>query len=206
MKVILTFFLFLISFTNITSRSLNKIDSYSILKGDSLPSRESYEMAISGFEMYKKTNKVKKNILTIIDFNLSSTKKRLWVIDMEKNEVIFNTLVAHGINTGGEYASFFSNSPNSYKSSLGFYTTGEVYQGKHGKSLKLDGLEIGKNNNARKRCIVIHGANYVSDEFIKQHKFLGRSQGCPALPMDISDSIIGFIKDKSCIFIHHKNS
>ena len=129
--------------------------------------------------------------------------KRLWVIDLEKNIVLFQTLVAHGRNTGEEFAKEFSNQSESFKSSIGFYATGEIYDGKHGKSLKLDGLEKGLNDKARERAVVIHGADYVSESFIKSNGRLGRSQGCPAVPNEISAQLIELIKDKSCLFIYH---
>jgi hypothetical protein len=130
----------------------------------------------------------------------------MWVIDLEKNIVLFQTLVAHGRNTGEEYAKEFSNQAESFKSSIGFYATGEIYKGKHGLSLKLDGLEKGLNDNARKRAVVIHGADYVSESFIKQNKRLGRSQGCPAVPVEMNEKIINAIKDKSCLFLYHPSA
>jgi hypothetical protein len=168
-----------------------------------LPNLESFSRAFEGFQLLKSKGMVKKNILTIIDFSLSSSEKRLWIIDMNTNEILLNTLVAHGRNSGDNYAVNFSNKKESYQSSLGFYATGEVYKGKHGLSLKLDGLEKGINDNARKRAVVIHGADYVSDAFIINHKRLGRSQGCPAVPVEFSKKIIQTIKDKSCLFIYH---
>jgi len=168
-----------------------------------LPNLESFTKAFEGFQLLKSKGMVKKNILTIIDFSLSSSEKRLWIIDMDTNEIILNTLVAHGKNSGDNYAVNFSNKNESYQSSLGFYATGEVYIGKHGLSLKLDGLEKGINDNARKRAVVIHGADYVSNTFIRNHKRLGRSQGCPAVPVEFSKKIIQTIKDKSCLFIYH---
>lgn len=205
----LLFTLLITPFKN-TATTENKIvefkknDIYISLKGDNLPSKESFDDALIGYESYKQKNIIKKNIITIIDFTLSSNEKRLWVIDLDSNQVVFNTLVSHGRNTGDEYAKNFSNTNESYKSSLGFFATGEIYNGKHGVSLKLDGLEIGKNDNARKRAVVIHGADYVSEKFIKQHKRLGRSLGCPALPTELSSNIIKYIKDKSCLFIYYK--
>lgn len=168
-----------------------------------MPSFESFDMALEGFRKLKEKGLVEKNILTLVDFSLSSTAKRLWVIDLDKNEVVFQTLVAHGRNTGEEYANVFSNQAESYKSSVGFYATGEIYRGKHGLSLKLDGLEKGLNDNARDRAVVVHGADYVSESFIKQNKRLGRSQGCPAIPVEMNEKIINVIKDKSCLFIYH---
>lgn len=172
----------------------------------SLPKLESFTKALEGFNDLKSKGKIKRDILTLIDFSLSSNTKRLWIIDMSTNTVLYNSLVAHGRNTGDEFAKSFSNKPESYKSSLGFYATGEVYQGKHGLSLKLDGLEKGVNDKARERAVVMHGADYVAESFIKQNKRLGRSLGCPAIPVGMTKEIINTIKDKSCLFIYHPSS
>lgn len=169
----------------------------------SLPKLESFAEALKGFYLLKEKGLVSKNILTLIDFSLSSNSKRLWVIDLNTNTVLYNSLVAHGRNTGDEFATSFSNSAESYKSSLGFYATGEIYNGKHGKSLKLDGLEKGINSNARERAVVIHGAEYVSNSFIQNNKRLGRSLGCPAIPLELTNEIIQTIKDKSCLFVYY---
>ncbi len=168
-----------------------------------LPKLESFTTALKGYYALKEKGIVQKEILTIIDFSLSSNVKRLWVINIETGEILFHSLVAHGRNTGEEYASHFSNASESFKSSLGFYATGEIYTGKHGMSLKLDGLEKGVNDNARARGVVMHAADYVSDSFIKNNQRLGRSQGCPAVPAGISKEIITTIQKKSCFFIYH---
>lgn len=172
----------------------------------SLPSLKSFSIGFEGFELLKEHGKIRNNFLTIVDYSLSSKANRLWVIDMNENKIIFNTLVAHGKNSGKDFATHFSNSLNSNKSSLGFFATGETYIGKHGLSLKLDGLENGINNNARQRAIVVHGADYVSKNFINQENRLGRSQGCPALPVGLSKKIIEIIKNKSCLFIYSSMS
>jgi hypothetical protein len=168
-----------------------------------LPRLESFKEALEGFNKLKEKGVISKNILTLIDFSMSSNSKRLWVIDLDANTILYNSLVAHGRNTGGEFAKSFSNVAQSFKSSLGFYLTGEIYNGKHGKSLKLDGLEKGINNNARERAVVIHGADYVSNSFIQNNKRLGRSLGCPAVPLEITEELIKTIKDKSCLFIYY---
>lgn len=168
-----------------------------------LPKLESFKEALKGFYLLKEKGLIQKDILTLVDFSLSSTVKRLWVIDLSTNTILYNSLVAHGRNTGEEYANSFSNANSSYKSSLGFYATGEIYNGKHGMSLRLDGLEKGVNNNARERGVVMHSANYVSNSFIKSNKRLGRSQGCPAIPQEYLNQIVNTIKDKSCLFIYH---
>lgn len=168
-----------------------------------LPQLKTFSEALKGFYLLKEKGIIQKDILTLIDFSLSSNIKRLWVIDLATNTVLFNSLVAHGRNTGEEFASAFSNRNSSNQSSLGFYATGEIYQGKHGASLRLDGLEKGVNDNARQRAVVMHGADYVSNSFIQNHKRLGRSQGCPAIPVELTNQIIQIIKDKSCLYIYH---
>jgi len=168
-----------------------------------LPNLESFKEALKGFYSLKNKGLVQKDILTLVDFSMSSNTKRLWVIDLSTNTILYNSLVAHGRNTGEEYASSFSNTNSSYKSSLGFYVTGETYNGKHGMSLKLDGIEKGINDNARVRGVVIHAANYVSNAFIKYNKRLGRSLGCPAIPEESLRGIVNTIKNKSCLFIYH---
>lgn len=170
---------------------------------NNLPSFECFDSALKGFNKLKNKKEIENTLLTIIDFSFSSNKKRLWVIDLAKNTVLYHSLVAHGKNSGEEFATEFSNKQDSYKSSLGFYLTGELYEGKHGKSLKLDGIEEGINDNARNRAIVIHGADYVSQNFINNNGRLGRSLGCPALPVELNSEIIEKIKNKSLIFIYH---
>lgn len=179
--------------------------AYSSLHSDKfdLPKLESFSEALKGYYSLKDKGLIKKDILTLVDFSLSSNSKRLWVINLATGDILFHSLVAHGRNTGDEFASNFSNAAESYKSSLGFYATGEIYNGKHGMSLKLDGLEKGVNDNARARGVVMHAADYVSNSFIRNNNRLGRSQGCPAVPVELSKEIISVIKDKSCFFIYH---
>lgn len=141
--------------------------------------------------------------LTIINYEISSNKKRLWVLDMQKNKVIIHDLVSHGKNSGEEYAHIFSNSPESFKSSLGFFVTGKPYLGKNNYSLKLHGVEDGINDNAFDRGIVIHGADYVSTKFIRSHKRLGRSQGCPAVSEKLNPWLINTIQGGSCVFVYY---
>lgn len=140
--------------------------------------------------------------LVLVDFSLPSTENRLWVIEMQTGLILHHGLVSHGRNSGNLLAESFSNENNSYMSSLGFYLTGETYQGKHGHSLRLDGLEENFNDNARERAIVIHGADYANESFIQQTGRLGRSLGCPALPTEVAHEIIELIKEGSCLFIY----
>lgn len=192
--------------STLTSSSDSNIETiYNNLQSNdyNLPNLESFKEALKGYYSLKEKGLVQKDILTLVDFSLSSNVKRLWVIDLSTNTILYNSLVAHGRNTGEEFANSFSNANSSYKSSLGFYLTGEVYNGKHGMSLKLDGLEKGVNDNARQRGVVIHSAHYVSNYFIKCNKRLGRSQGCPAIPQELLSGIVNTIKNKSCFFIYH---
>jgi hypothetical protein len=147
----------------------------------------------------------RKNIITIIDFSKPSTDRRCFVIDLDSRNLLYHCFVAHGKNSGDNFAGSFSNRPESLQSSLGFYLTAETYSGKHGYSLRLDGLEKSINDNARSREIVIHGADYVSQEFIDKHGRLGRSWGCPALPVDISKEVIDRISHGSCLFIYGRD-
>lgn len=144
-----------------------------------------------------------KPLLTIIDFSQPSTSKRFYTIDLEKQAIWYHTYVAHGRNTGENLAKSFSNKPHSNQSSLGFYVTGETYVGSKGYSLRLDGMEKTFNDNIRQRAVVIHSAEYVSENWIKRYGRLGRSQGCPALPPALNKEIINTIKNKTAIFTYY---
>lgn len=163
-----------------------------------------FKTALKGYLALKEEDMLKNpNLLTIVDFSKSSTQERLYIIDMKNKKTIHKSLVAHGQNSGEKFAKQFSNRPDSHQSSLGFYITGETYNGKHGLSLKLDGLEKGFNDKARERAIVVHGADYVSTNFIRQQGRLGRSHGCPAVPAEATAQVIRLIKDKTCLFVYY---
>ncbi len=161
--------------------------------------------AFLGFNNLKKEGKLDESshLITICDFSLSSAKKRLWVIDVNEKKIVFNSLVAHGKNTGEEYAQKFSNTESSLQSSLGFYITETTYNGSNGYSLKLLGMDSGYNDLALQRAIVMHGADYVSEDFIKNQKRLGRSWGCPAVPRALAEPIINTIKGKNVLFVYY---
>ncbi len=187
-----------------TSPTEQYLALYETLKLDSLGlSHQAFTYALTGFEHLQASGKVQKdNLLSILDFSLPSGKKRLFVIDMASGELVFYTYAAHGRNSGKSIAENFSNTPNSYQSSLGFYITGETYIGKHGSSLRLLGEERGFNDNALARGIVMHGADYVDESIVHSQGYIGRSQGCPALPGNISSKVIEKIKDGSCLFLY----
>lgn len=165
-------------------------------------SKMAYDLAITGMDKLIESGKiVEDGLISIVDFSRPSTQKRLFVIDLDNRKLLFNTYVAHGQGSGQLYARKFSNKPSSLQSSLGFYETSGTYSGKHGYSMKLEGLEKGINHLAEERAIVMHAAPYVSENHIRNMGFLGRSQGCPAIPENISKSIIQKIKNGSCLFI-----
>jgi hypothetical protein len=166
-------------------------------------SEKAFQYAWKGYKYLAESRKIKNEVLSICDFSQSSRRKRFYVIDVAGKKVLVNTWVAHGRNSGGEYARSFSNSPESHKSSLGFYVTRSTYYGSHGLSLKIEGLEKSFNDKADERNIVIHGSEYVGAGFLKRSPFNGRSFGCPALPANETGKVIETIKDGSCLFIYH---
>ncbi len=176
------------------------------LSGKQLSS-EVFELALKGYRKLESDGKLRNSsILTIIDFSQSSKSKRLYVIDLLHKTLLFNTYVAHGRNTGDEYATHFSNKSGSYQSSLGFYITGEEIRGASvGLSLLLDGVEKGFNDNALKREIIIHGAAYATESFIRRTGRLGRSFGCPSLPPEWIRPVVETIRKGTCLFIYHKD-
>jgi hypothetical protein len=151
----------------------------------------------------KHSSSASKNILSIIDFKKASTDKRLWIIDMLSKNLLYHSLVAHGKNTGENEAVNFSNCSNSNMSSIGFYVTENCYSGKHGLSLVIEGLDANFNTNAKIRSVVIHSADYVSEEFIKCNGRLGRSQGCPAIPVEDHKEVINTIKEGTVLYIYY---
>jgi len=169
---------------------------------------EVFEKAMTGYLNLRETGHLaaSQQHLTVVDFDLPSTEKRLWVLDLANDKILFHTLVAHGHNSGENGAQQFSNTNESNMSSLGFYVTGQEYEGKHGHSLRLQGLDEGFNTNAFARAIVMHGADYVSEQFIKQNGRLGRSLGCPALPLDQYSQIIDAVQGGSCLFLSKSNA
>jgi len=167
-------------------------------------SETAFEYAWRGYHnLVKKGSIRRRSILSIADFSQSSSVKRMYVIDIRHRRLLYRTYVAHGQNSGAEYAEDFSNEPESFKSSLGFYVTKTTYFGKNGLSLRLDGVDNGYNDKAMKRNIVLHGCSYVGDQYLENFGSTGTSLGCPALPAAISSQIIHAVKGGSCLFIFH---
>jgi hypothetical protein len=166
-------------------------------------SRQAYDYALQGWQKLIDQGKVfNQSVMAIVDFSQSSDHKRLYILDMDNYRILFNTLVAHGRNSGKEWASSFSNRSSSFKSSPGFYITGDTYNGENGYSLKLTGVEKGINDNAENRAIVMHGADYVNEAWINTQGYIGRSLGCPAVPRKDAIDIINTIKSGACLFIY----
>ncbi len=165
---------------------------------------EAFELAYKGYYKLMEAGKVNRpGILSIADFSKASNQKRFFIIDLNGAKILYHTLVAHGRNSGLYYANDFSNKPESNKSSLGFYRTLTTYYGEKGYSLKLEGLEKGINDNAYDRNIVLHGSDYVTNEFARSNGYLGRSLGCPAVPFKQNTGIINSIKNGTVLFIYH---
>jgi hypothetical protein len=160
-----------------------------------------FRYALIGYFNLKKKDAIpKEGIISIIDFRKSCNESRFYVIDLTRQKVLYQTLVAHGRHSGDIYTRYFSNKPGSLQSSLGFFVTGDTYNGEYGYSLYLYGMDEGFNDKAKARGIVIHGAHYVDRSIIKKYGKIGRSQGCPALPAGLHINIINTIMGGTCLF------
>lgn len=167
-------------------------------------SQKAFDAACTGYQQLLEEKTIAEpGYLVICDFSQSSKKKRFYLLDMAGEQLVKQTYVAHGKNSGSEYATRFSNKPQSLQSSLGFYITRHTYYGQHGLSLRLDGLEKGFNDKAMARNIVVHGADYIEEKWLQQNNSMGRSFGCPALPRDESKEVISLISNGACLFIYH---
>ena len=171
-------------------------------------SPEVFNKAMRGYLNLKDAGKLSNNkqILSVVDFTKSSTENRLWIIDMKAKKVIYNTYVAHGQGSGMDFATTFSNVDGTHASSLGFYVTSDTYNGAHGNSLRLNGMDKGFNDAALSRGIVMHAADYVSKGNIAGQGRLGRSWGCPAVAPELAQPIINTIKGGTCLFIYHSTA
>jgi hypothetical protein len=223
-SAIFTFFLFVFAKTKPSASPISLMHSTPSVNDGELPvssrasvydslklnlsglTKQAFDYAVTGYKSLLAMGRLSNDsIISIVDFTLSSCKKRLFVIDIKNYKVLYNTYVAHGRNSGTEYAKEFSNNPESYKSSLGFYVTGDTYKGEHGYSLRLEGEEKGINDNAYSRAIVMHSAPYVNEKYIKAKGYIGRSLGCPAIPQKVYKPIIEKIKNGTCLFLYSPN-
>ncbi|CAL1519875.1 murein L,D-transpeptidase catalytic domain family protein [Chitinophaga sp. MM2321] len=188
----------------ITTDSVQQISLYDSMRLDTSGlSKEAFESALQGFEHLEEKGRIRNaDVISIIDFSLPSARKRLFVIDLKNKLLLFNTLVSHGRNSGAANANTFSNKMNSFKSSLGFFVTGDTYIGEHGYSLRLEGEEEGINDNALSRGIVMHSAAYVNESLARSQGYIGRSLGCPAIPENIHRKVIERIRNGTCLFLY----
>jgi len=172
--------------------------------GDTSLGYDSFEFAAKGYFNLLRKNKIgKERFFTVIDFSKPSTEERLFIIDICYNKIIYKSIVAHGRNSGGLYAKKFSNENNSHQSSIGFYLTSSTYRShKYDLALRLDGLEY-TNSRASSRGVVMHGADYATYEFLNHNGMLGRSYGCPAMPYRNFDTVVGWLKQGTCLFIYY---
>jgi hypothetical protein len=177
--------------------------------GASLGSLESdvFELALNAASCAVRTGAVANpKTLTVIDYSRPSNQERLWVIDLTTRELLYEELVAHGQGTGGLTATRFSNEPDTHSTSLGLFRTDDTYVGRNGYSLRLDGLDKGLNDRARERAIVMHGAPYVSEQFVRANGRLGRSWGCPAIRNDVAREMIDRVKGGGLVFAYHRDA
>ena len=177
---------------------------YEMQLEDSGLNEKALEYALRGYHHLLKTHVLKKTtVLSVCDFSQPSYAKRMYILDLQNKRLLYRTYVAHGMGSGRQFANSFSNVPDSYKSSLGFYVTRGTYVGSNGLSLRIDGVEKGFNDKANSRAIVIHGANYVSERVLRKYGVMGTTFGCPAVPEDMAPQIIPVLKNGTCFFIYY---
>ena len=161
------------------------------------------KLALTAYQKATIKGAVKKQVLTVIDYSLPSSNQRMWIFDLQKDKLLYNTYVAHGQNSGMTTPNHFSNKTSSKATSLGTFVTKDTYMGSKGISLNLDGLEKGFNDNAYSRRVVIHGAWYVEPDFIKKAGRAGRSWGCPSIAQTLAKPVINTIKGGSVVFAYY---
>jgi hypothetical protein len=164
---------------------------------------EALHAALAAWTSLREHGELTLDYLSVIDYGLPSTAPRLWVFDLDTARLLYYERVAHGRNTGEDLATVFSNDDGSLMTSLGAFVTGDTYDGKNGYSLRLRGMDEGLNDHAEARAIVMHGAPYVSEEFIQRAGRLGRSWGCPAVRMEIARELIDLVKGQSLLYAWH---
>ena len=166
-----------------------------------------FRYAYIGYQTMKKQHRLNnKELFSIIDFTKDCNSKRFYTIDLEKMKIVYYTYVAHGKKSGERMATSFSDAVESNKSSIGFYITGNTYNGGNGYSLILHGDEKGYNSNLAKRSVVVHSADYANEDYIARNGRMGRSLGCPALPENIYKQVIETIKEKTMIFAYYNDA
>jgi hypothetical protein len=165
--------------------------------------REVLDLALNAYHEAKARGVATDSKLAVIDYSIPSSKPRLWIFDLDQNKVLYKLHVAHGQKSGLHESTKFSNKPESHQTSIGVFVTQETYHGRNGYSLRLDGLEEGFNDKARDRAIVMHGAAYVKESYIKANGRLGRSHGCPAIDPRVAKEVINELKEGNVIFAYY---
>jgi hypothetical protein len=166
-----------------------------------------FELALGAASCAARTGAAKNpETLTVIDYSKPSSERRLWVFDLKARELVYEELVAHGQGSGANMATEFSNEADTHRTSLGLFVTSDTYVGKNGYSLRLDGLDRGVNDRARERAIVMHGAPYVSESFVKANGRLGRSWGCPAVSDAVARELIDRVKGGGLVFAYYPDA
>lgn len=185
--------------------SLQSLQSIETALLDAAPTirPQALHAALSAWNTLQSQGEVSRPLLTVIDYGLRSVEKRMWVFDLAECRLLFHELVAHGQNSGDDLARSFSNVEGSYMTSLGAFVTGSSYMGRNGYSMRLLGMEPGLNDRAEARAIVVHGAPYVREEFVRKVGRLGRSHGCPAVRSEIAKTLIDEVKDRTLLYAWH---
>jgi hypothetical protein len=203
----------LVAATLLIPNAINASTSVSFARADFDPAAigtietDVFELALNAASCAVRTGAVTAPpTLTVIDYSKPSTERRLWVFDLKAKELVYEELVAHGQGSGANMATAFSNENESHQTSLGLFVTKDTYVGKNGYSLRLDGLDRGVNDRARERAIVMHGAPYVSEQFVKANGRLGRSWGCPAVSDAVARKMIDLVKGGGLVFSYYPDA
>ena len=203
----------LVAATLVVPHALDASTSVSFARADFDPTAiggietDVFEMALNAAACAARTGAAKNAAtLTVIDYSKPSSEERLWVFDLKARELVYEELVAHGQGSGANLATEFSNEPDTHRTSLGLFVTSDTYVGRNGYSLRLDGLDRGVNDRARERAIVMHGAPYVSESFVKANGRLGRSWGCPAVSAAVARDLIDRVKGGGLVFAYYPDA
>lgn len=199
---LLSYIIFLFISLPLFAMSYSENEIQTLYEKMNLQDKLNYQAFEQGLKGMSQVENRSNNILTIVDFSKPSNEKRLYILDMDKKEILLSSFVSHGKGTGDLYARSFSNKEGTLKSSNGFFLTGESYDGKNGYSMRLYGLEPGRNNNAYARTLVVHAARYADESFLQKYGRLGRSRGCLAVPRKINAKIIEMTQGGSICYVH----
>ena len=207
--IMCSFFMMVLSACSTPTEATNQIKSNEKAHNENLESYKNIASIVGEEALYVALDRYNKitpppTRMVVVDYTKPSEEERFFVINMVDRVVENKTLVSHAVNSGYRKPYSFSNQANSKQSSIGLFYTNELYHGKNGLSLRIDGVDKGVNDNVRKRFIVIHGSDYAEREFIEQHGMLGRSEGCFAIPMTAHKQILPNIAKQTPMYVHYK--